>query len=143
MGAASDPGLLVLHGLRLKGFAEAPVVAALFSLPEHEISGLLSSAADRGLVVHRQGRMRGWALTPAGRSENECLLAAELDTLIAAGVNRRQAEAIFRTYHAASENTADAEREALNAAIVRACASLDAGGGLPADEVVARLRRKS
>ena len=37
----------------------------------------------------------------------------------------------------------DAERVALDAAIERACSSLDAGRGLPADEVVARLRRKA
>jgi hypothetical protein len=34
------------------------------------------------------------------------------------------------------------ERAALEAAITRACESLAAGQGLPADEVVARLRRE-
>lgn len=34
------------------------------------------------------------------------------------------------------------EREVLNAAISRACASLDAGKGVPAADLIARLRRK-
>ena len=41
-----------------------------------------------------------------------------------------------------SDDLTDAEHASLNAAITRACTSLDAGRGLPADEVVARLRRK-
>ena len=41
------------------------------------------------------------------------------------------------------DDLTDAERAALNAAIERACASLDAGRGLPADQVIARLRRKA
>ena len=41
------------------------------------------------------------------------------------------------------DDLTDAERAALDAAIARACESLDAGRGLPADEVVARLRRKA
>jgi len=41
------------------------------------------------------------------------------------------------------DDLTDAERVALDAAIEQACASLDAGRGLPADEVVARLRRKA
>lgn len=41
------------------------------------------------------------------------------------------------------DDLTEADRAALNAAIARACASLDAGRGLPADEVIARLRRKA
>lgn len=40
------------------------------------------------------------------------------------------------------DDLTDAERAALDAVVTRASASLDAGRGLPADEVVARLRRK-
>ena len=41
------------------------------------------------------------------------------------------------------DDLTEADRAALNTAIAQACASLDAGRGLPADEVVARLRRKA
>ena len=41
------------------------------------------------------------------------------------------------------DDLSEGDRVALNAAIAQARASLDAGRGLPADEVVARLRRKA
>jgi hypothetical protein len=86
MAHASDLGLLVLHGLRLKGFAEANVVAALLRKSEPDVAAALASAADAGFALHREGRMTGWTLTPAGRVENERLLAAELDAVAGSGV---------------------------------------------------------
>lgn len=71
--------LLVLHGLRLKGFAEAAAVSALWALDEAEVAGELKGQAADGLVRRRDGRISGWALTPEGRAEGAALLAAELD----------------------------------------------------------------
>jgi hypothetical protein len=84
MAHVSDSFLLALHGLRLKGFAEAPVVASLLSCSGQSISAddvteELVKAAALELAILREGRMTGWALTPAGRVENERLLAEELD----------------------------------------------------------------
>jgi hypothetical protein len=74
----SDARLLVLHGLRLKGFAGADDVAAVVHVPHEEVSRHLDDFQAASLVLYREGRLTGWALTPAGRSEHERLLAEEL-----------------------------------------------------------------
>ncbi len=79
MSHSSSPALLALHGLRLKGFAEASIVAELFSLDESVVSAELEDAATSEFAMFRDGRRTGWALKPAGRAENERLLADELD----------------------------------------------------------------
>jgi len=79
MSDTSSPALLALHGLRLKGFAEASVVAELFSLDEAVVTAELEQAAESEFAMFRDGRRTGWALKPAGRTENERLLAEELD----------------------------------------------------------------
>jgi hypothetical protein len=70
MPGRSDSRLLVLHGLRLKGFAEAADVAALVHLDPSEVDEL---------VLYREGRLTGWALTPSGRQAQEQGLRAEVD----------------------------------------------------------------
>ena len=78
MAGQSDPRLLVLHGLRLKGFAEAADVAALVGLEPAEVTRQLEQLKADDLVLYREGRLTGWALTPAGRKTQEQLLAHEL-----------------------------------------------------------------
>src|SRR5438874_13764044 len=79
MAGPSDPRLLVLHGLRLKGFAGPDDVAALVSQePSVVIAHLEQLKADE-LVLYREGRLTGWALTPAGRRAQEDALQAELE----------------------------------------------------------------
>jgi hypothetical protein len=73
--------LTVLQGLRVKGFAEASALAALLDQPEPDVLEQLEKASADDLVVHREGRLSGWTLTPEGRSANERLLAAEVDRL--------------------------------------------------------------
>jgi hypothetical protein len=68
----------VLHGVRLKGFAEVPALAALWDLDDGEVETELKQLADESLVHHREGRVSGWALTPEGRAEHATLVAAEL-----------------------------------------------------------------
>ncbi len=65
MAHRSEPRFLVLHGLRLKGFAEA--------------GSALQALAGEGLVSRREGRISGWSLTPDGRNEHRRLVADELD----------------------------------------------------------------
>jgi hypothetical protein len=77
----SEPPLLVLNTLRLKGFVDADVVAAACRMPETTVATVLEQLAADGHVVHRDGRIRGWRLTDAGRAEGERRLAAELDAV--------------------------------------------------------------
>jgi hypothetical protein len=78
MSRPSDPRLLVLHGLRLKGVAPVDGLADATGLPAAEVGPLLDGLAGEGLVVLRTGALAGWALTPAGRAELARLLAAEV-----------------------------------------------------------------
>ena len=80
MSDASRARLLVLHGLRLKGFSEAAGVAALADLADDVVTDQLEQLQDEGLVIHREGRLTGWALTPGGRTAQEAALKDELDT---------------------------------------------------------------
>lgn len=70
---------LVLLGLRLTSFAPAERVAAVVGLDADGVAPGLAAAAERGLAKHRDGRLSGWIITPAGRAEGERLLAAQLD----------------------------------------------------------------
>jgi hypothetical protein len=74
----SDSRLLVLHGLRLKGFAEPDDVAALVGLEPGEVIAQLEQLKADELVLYRDGRLTGWALTPAGRKAQEQGLQAEV-----------------------------------------------------------------
>ena len=78
MADESDSRLLVLHGLRLKGFAEAADVAALVGLPPAEVTAALEQLRADDLALYREGRLTGWALTPAGRVTQEAGLQAQL-----------------------------------------------------------------
>jgi len=75
----SDPRLLSLHALRLKGFAEADDAARLVGLAAEVVEDQLRVAAADGFTQHREGVRSGWSLTVEGRKENERLLAEELD----------------------------------------------------------------
>jgi DNA-binding MarR family transcriptional regulator len=77
----SDTRLLVLHGLRLKGFAGASDVAEMTSVTPAEVNRHLDELQADELVLYRDGRLTGWALTPAGRAEHERVLAEELAAL--------------------------------------------------------------
>jgi hypothetical protein len=75
----SDPALLVLHALRLKGFAEDDTVATMTGLDVGEVGQRLKEQAVAELIVRRDGRISGWSLTPAGRAAHTDLVAAELE----------------------------------------------------------------
>ncbi len=67
-----------MHGLRVKGFAEAAALADFADLAEAQVSEQLDALAATGAVAYRQGAITGWHLTPAGDDEHACALAAEL-----------------------------------------------------------------
>ena len=80
MAGESDSRLLVLHGLRLKGFAEAAGVAELVGLDPNAVTSELERLLADELVLYREGRLTGWALTPAGRKAQESALRAEIES---------------------------------------------------------------
>ena len=75
----STTELLVLHGLRLKGFTAADDLVCLFDLPKVDVVAVLERTAEAGFTRFRDGARSGWTLTVEGRKENERLLAVELD----------------------------------------------------------------
>jgi hypothetical protein len=79
MSTPSEPRLLVLHGLRLKGFGEVAAIAEAVDLAESEAKPLLDELAGEGLVTYRDGRLSGFSLTKEGREHHARALAAELD----------------------------------------------------------------
>lgn len=75
----SAPGLLVLHAVRITGFADSPVIAHRYGLDAAETKEMLHDVEARGWVQYAAfAGTGGWSLTQLGRTENERLLAAEL-----------------------------------------------------------------
>ncbi len=90
----SDLGLLVLHALRLSGFADAETVARRLGVDTEPVARILADTATDGLTRERRGTRPGWSLTDEGRKENERLLAEELD---GAGL-RAEVTATYRAF---------------------------------------------
>jgi hypothetical protein len=68
----------VSHGLKLKGFVDAPVLAGLIDLDEARVRKELEAMQTEGLATFRDGRLTGWTLTPAGRQAHKEACAAAL-----------------------------------------------------------------
>ena len=80
MSFRSSTELLVLHGVRIKGMADADAISRRFSLDPAEVQGHLLDYEASGVIRRVAfGDVRGWSLTEAGRKENERLLASELN----------------------------------------------------------------
>lgn len=79
MAALSEPRTLVLHGLRLKGVAEAPAVVEVAGIDETDAKAQLDHLVEDGLASYREGGLSGFMLTPAGRAEHAQRLSDELD----------------------------------------------------------------
>lgn len=79
MSTPSDPRTLVMHGLRLKGFAEASAIGEAVGVSEADAKPVLDQLVLDGLATYREGKLSGFALTKAGREQHAELLAAELD----------------------------------------------------------------
>lgn len=94
MSHRSDPRFLVLHGLRLKGFAAEMALARLSGMAPGEVGSHLEKLQADGLAHHRDGRITGWALTAAGRVHHAEHVAAEVE---AAGC-RPAVESAYRRF---------------------------------------------
>ncbi len=80
MPHASEPELLVLHGVRVKGMTDAPAVAARFGLAVPVVEELLLDEEASGHVQRVSfADLSGWALTDRGRVEDGRRLNAELE----------------------------------------------------------------
>lgn len=79
MSTPSDPRTMVMHGLRLKGFAEAEAIGEAVEVAEAEAKPVLDQLVVDGLASYRDGKVSGFTLTKAGREQHAHLLAAELD----------------------------------------------------------------
>lgn len=79
MTHTSTPALLVLHAVRITGFADTPVIARRYGLDPAMTRESLLDAQARGWVEHSAfGGTGGWSLTEPGKAENERQLADEL-----------------------------------------------------------------
>jgi hypothetical protein len=77
---SSESTLLVLHAVRLLGFADEGRVASRFALDRGEVLESLEDFEAFGWVQRsRFAGTGGWSLTDAGRAQNSAQLAAELD----------------------------------------------------------------
>ena len=80
MAHSSATGLLVLHAVRLKGFADTAAVAARFGLDTDRTREDLLDAQAYGLVSRTSfADLTGWSLTEAGYGHNQAQLRDELD----------------------------------------------------------------
>lgn len=79
MPKASDPRFLVLHALRLKGFAATDGIVANTGLYPSEVRNFLDHLRVAEFVAYRDGKVSGWTLTPAGRIRHGELIMAELE----------------------------------------------------------------
>ncbi|NUT36289.1 MAG: transcriptional regulator [Hamadaea sp.] len=79
MSRDSIPDLLVLHAVRILGFAGPAAVARRFGLEPALAEELLGDAEAYGWASRTSfAGLDGWSLTARGRAENERQLAAEL-----------------------------------------------------------------
>ncbi|GAA2656705.1 MULTISPECIES: transcriptional regulator [Nonomuraea] len=75
----SSLDLLVLHAVRVTGFADTPLIARRYGLDVATTHEVLGDAEARGWVEHTAfAGTGGWSLTGPGRVENERRLGAEL-----------------------------------------------------------------
>jgi hypothetical protein len=102
----SPSDLLVLHAVRIKGFADTTAIAHRFDLDTTATEEQLLDAQAHGWITRSAfADTAGWSLTERGRAENERRLAGELADIGAAQV-------VGDVYH---------EFLPLNAQLLRAC----------------------
>ena len=94
MAYPAEPRLVVVTCVRLKGFADTGPIVEASGLDPTVVDSVLADLAASDLARHREGRVSGWTLTPAGRSLHAELVAAEL----AAAACEADVEAAYREF---------------------------------------------
>jgi hypothetical protein len=79
MAHQSALDFLVVHALKLKGFAEAEALAELTALPVADVERELDIARRSGDAERREGPISGWSLTNQGRTHHGALLGGDLE----------------------------------------------------------------
>jgi hypothetical protein len=77
VGSATADGA-VIHALRVCGFADTARLVGHSSLTTDQIDAALDVCERAGFVRFRDGRVRGWLLTDAGRQRHAEQVAGEL-----------------------------------------------------------------
>jgi hypothetical protein len=77
----SDPRFLVLHALRVKGFAKVDVLAELTGLPQGDVEEHLRGLQKDELALFREARAL-WQLSPAGRAAHAEALAEDAEPAV-------------------------------------------------------------
>jgi len=72
-----SPRLAVLHAARVKGFASTEAICEMTGLDTATVHAETERASAEELIVHRDGIITGWRLTPAGREVHAAELVAE------------------------------------------------------------------
>lgn len=81
MSRHSEPRLLVLHAVRLLGFADTAAISAHAGVTIGAAADLLREAERLSRVQHNSfADLKGWSLTDAGKVENERQLATERES---------------------------------------------------------------
>jgi hypothetical protein len=75
---SDDERFVVAHGLRVKGFASATVVASIVGCSTEVAVAHLTELRDAGHAQFRDGKITGWSLTAAGRIHHAMLCASAL-----------------------------------------------------------------
>jgi hypothetical protein len=78
MGIASDPRFLVLHALRIKGFAKIDVLCDLSGLPPGDVESQLKALQADELAMFREARAL-WQLSPKGREAHGAALTSDVE----------------------------------------------------------------
>jgi hypothetical protein len=77
MAHATTPDLLVMHTIRLKGFAEPPAIVEATGVAEPDTIAIVEDLGAGGMATRREGRVTGWVLTPDGKVEHRRRLAED------------------------------------------------------------------
>lgn len=77
MGISSDSRFLVLHALRIKGFAKVDVLCELSGLPAGDVETHLKALAGDELAMFREARAL-WQLSPKGREAHGAALSEDV-----------------------------------------------------------------
>ncbi len=93
MAHQSDPQFLVLHALRVKGFAKVEVLSELTALAPAEVESHLHALQHDELALFREARAL-WQLSPGGRIAH----AEALGTDIGDGTARGQLRAPYGSF---------------------------------------------
>ncbi len=80
MSQQSSKELLILHSVRLTGFANSTALSKRAGVSEIDVSRFLHHAEQQGWVQYFAfAELDGWSLTDSGKLENERQLALELE----------------------------------------------------------------